>query len=271
MKLVNNAQQEQLHEITQYLRKVRQDRSIRIEEIAAHTNIQVSILKALDAGNFEELPEPVYVQGFIRRYGDAVGLDGTSLANSLKINDFSQYSARNHSKDLDKKTNIHIPLFIPYILLLALAAVGLVYAINPQLITELIAKTQNSVPTQAATTTPLTAPTSPTDESLTEIQNSAPTPETIPLPIATSQKPVNTNVEVSLELQGKSWLQVTVDDKTEFMGNLTQGERRTWTAKEKLTVRSGNAGAVLISVNQQPAKPFGADGDVKEVTFTLEN
>jgi cytoskeletal protein RodZ len=230
VKLVNDAQQEQLHEITQYLRKVRQDRSIRIEEIAARTNIQLSILKALDAGNFEELPEPVYVQGFIRRYGDAVGVDGTSLANSLKINDFSQISAQNNSKNLDKKTNIHIPLFIPYVVLLALASVGLIYALNPQLITEFIAKRQDSATTQA-TTTPLTASTSPTDEPLTEIQTSAATPETIPLPTLSTQKPVNTNVEVSLELQGKSWLQVTVDDKTEFMGNLTQGERRTWTKK----------------------------------------
>jgi cytoskeletal protein RodZ len=274
VKLVNNTQQEQLQEITQYLRKVRQEKSIRIEEIAARTNIQLSVLKALDAGHFEELPEPIYVQGFIRRYGDAVGLDGTSLAKSLKINDFPQYPHHHNSQDLDKKPNIHIPLFVPYFFLLALAAVGLVYVLNPKLITEFITQKQDSVTTQAATTTPLTAPTLSTNEPLTEIQNSAstsPTVEIIPLPTSSSPKPINTDVEVSLELQGKSWLQVTVDDKTEFMGNLTKGDKRTWKAKEKLTVRSGNAGAVLISVNQQPAKPFGADGDVKEVTFTREN
>lgn len=267
MKLANKAQQEQLQEITQYLRKVRQDRSIRIEEIAARTNIQLTVLKALDAGKFEELPEPVYVQGFIRRYGDAVGLDGATLANTLTINDFPQYATYNNSQNLDKKTTTYIPNFVPYVLLLALAAVGVIYVLNSKVITEFIAKKQNSVTTQAATTTPVT----PTDEPLAQIQNSVSTSETTPLLIAPPQKPANTdNVEVSLELQGKSWLQVTVDDKTEFMGNLNKGAQRTWTAKEKLTVRSGNAGAVLISVNQQPAKPFGDDGDIKEVTFTTE-
>ncbi|MCG6135643.1 MAG: helix-turn-helix domain-containing protein [Nostoc sp. LLA-1] len=266
MKLANKAQQEQLQEITQYLRQVRQDRSIRIEEIAARTNIQLCLLKALDAGQFEELPEPVYVQGFIRRYGDAVGLDGATLAHTFTINDFPPYATYNNSQNLDKTTTKYIPNFVPYVLLLALAAVGGIYVLNSKVITEFIAKKQNSVPTQAATTAPVT----PTDEPLAQIQNSVSTPETTPLLIAPPQRPAKTNVEVSLELQGKSWLQVTVDDKTEFMGNLNKGAQRTWTAKEKLTVRSGNAGAVLISVNQQPAKPFGDDGDIKEVTFTTE-
>jgi cytoskeletal protein RodZ len=267
VKLANKAQQEQLQEITQYLRQVRQDRSIRIEEIAARTNIQITVLKALDAGKFEELPEPVYVQGFIRRYGDAVGLDGATLANTFTINDFPQYATYNNSQNLDRKTTTYIPNFVPYVLLLALAAVGGIYVLNPKVITEFIAKKQNSVTTQAATTAPVTS----TDEPLAQIQNSVSTSETTPLLIAPPQKPANTNnLEVSLELQGKSWLQVTVDDKTEFMGNLNKGAQRTWTAKEKLTVRSGNAGAVLISVNQQPAKPFGDDGDIKEVTFTTE-
>ncbi|TVP62280.1 MAG: helix-turn-helix domain-containing protein [Nodularia sp. (in: Bacteria)] len=258
MKPLNEAQAQQLQEITQYLLRVRQEKSISIEEIAIQTNIRLNLLKALDTGDFEALPEPVYVQGFIRRYAEAIGLDGQALANTFSINDFPDYS-QNESQNLDKRPNIHIPLFVPYALLLLLAAVGLIYVLNPKLTAESPAKPENTTKT-----TPAPIPSS------TEKPDTAPTSQDTPLTAVSPKSPVNSNVEVNLELQGDSWLQVTVDGKTEFMGNLNKGERRAWKAKENLTIRSGNAGAVLISVNQQPAQPFGNDGDVKEVTFTPE-
>jgi cytoskeletal protein RodZ len=250
--LLNEAQTEQLKEISHYLLRVRQEKSIRIEEVAAKTHIRDTFLKALEAGHFEELPEPVYVQGFIRRYADALGLDGTALANSFTVNvspPYTKTSSNNNSQTLEKRANIRIPLFIPYTLLLIVAAIGLIYILNPRLIFEFVTKQQNSIATSEQTT--------------------APSPESS-LALAPSASTTNQNVEVTLELQGKSWLKVQVDGKTEFVGELTKGERRTWTAKEKLTVRSGNAGAVLISVNNQSATPFGNAGGIKEVTFTPE-
>ena len=59
MKLLNEAQEEQLREISKYLLQVRQEKSIRIEEVAAKTHIRLSFLKALDAGQFEELSKSV--------------------------------------------------------------------------------------------------------------------------------------------------------------------------------------------------------------------
>ncbi|GAX34112.1 helix-turn-helix domain-containing protein [Nodularia sp. NIES-3585] len=258
MKPLNEAQEEQLQEITQYLLQVRQEKSISIEEIAIQTNIRLHLLNALDAGDFAALPEPIYVQGFIRRYAEAMGLDGQALANTLIVNDFPQYS-HNESQNLNKRPNIQIPLFVPYGVLLLLAAVGLVFVLNPNLRPEPPAKQEDT-----SKTTPLPVPLS------SQKLDTAATSEQPPLTVETPKSTASPNVEVNLELQGESWLQVTVDGKTEFMGNLKEGERQAWQANENLTIRSGNAGAVLISVNQQPAKPFGNDGDVKEVTFTPE-
>ncbi len=137
MKLLNEAQVEQLKEISNYLLQVRQEKSIRIEEVAAKTHIRLAFLKALEAGEFEELPEPVYVQGFIRRYADVLGLDGAALANTFTVNIIPSepnISANNESQKLDIKPKIHIPLFVPYILLLVLASIGLIYVLNPKLI-----------------------------------------------------------------------------------------------------------------------------------------
>ncbi|MEH2468524.1 helix-turn-helix domain-containing protein [Nostoc sp.] len=134
MTLLNQAQVEQLKEITTHLRQVRQEKSIRIEEIAARTLIRAGVLQALEEERFEELPEPIFVQGFIRRYGDALGLDGNALSHTL-ISNVVRQDFNNDHKDLDNKLNIYIPLVVTYILLLVAASAGLLYILNPPQIT----------------------------------------------------------------------------------------------------------------------------------------
>jgi cytoskeletal protein RodZ len=263
--LLQDNQKEQLQEISKYLRQVREAKSMRLEEVALKTNIRLACLKALDDENFDELPEPVYIQGFIRRYADVLGLDGAALAKNFATEIATPEFDSNQSKKFDKKLNIRIPLFIPYAVLLVVASFGLIYVLNPKFSAESLVKKFNfgtsQKQTAAVVSTPASLPTSSTQaENLTT-----------ELPVAASPiASANEAVAISLELQGKSWLQVKADGKTEFVGYLTKGDRRTWAAKKQLTVRSGNAGAVLISVNDQPAKALGDLGKVKEVTFTPE-
>lgn len=134
MTLLNQAQVEQLKEITTRLRQVRQQKSIGIEEIAARTLIRAGVLQALEEERFEELPEPIFVQGFIRRYGDALGLDGNALSHTLISNVVCQDS-RNDRNNSGNKSNTYIPLVVTYILLLVAASVGLLHTLNPPQIT----------------------------------------------------------------------------------------------------------------------------------------
>jgi cytoskeletal protein RodZ len=133
--LLNKAQVEQLKEITAHLLQVRQEKSIRIEEIASQTLIRVGVLQALEEERFEELPEPIFLQGFIRRYGDALGLDGNALSYSLITNVVRQESNNAH-KNSDNKRNTYIPLVLTYILLLVGASAGLLHTLNPRLTAE---------------------------------------------------------------------------------------------------------------------------------------
>jgi cytoskeletal protein RodZ len=260
--LFNEPQQEQLKEIGAYLGQVRQEKSIRVEEIAAKTLIRQPFLEALEEGRFEDLPEPIYVQGFIRRYGDILGLDGTSLARSFAIN-FFLFDSENDSSNVEKKPNLYIPLAVPYILLLAAASFGLFYILNPRRPIQGVSQKQNSsiVAKQKTQTIPKVA--KPT---ILSLPTAASTQTQTPPPNADT----NSTVEVTLELQDKSWLQVKEDGKTTFEGNLEKGERKTWTAKKQLTIRSGNAGAVIVTANKKKPKILGNVGTIKEVTFTPE-
>lgn len=76
---------EQLKRISEQLRVAREKAGIDLAQVAAQTFIPQRLLKAMDEGKFERLPEPVFIQGFIRRYGDAVGLDGKRLSQEFMV------------------------------------------------------------------------------------------------------------------------------------------------------------------------------------------
>lgn len=77
------AWQERLQELGQELRRIRQGRSLSLQQLHYRTQIPLYQLEALEAGQVERLPEDIYVRGFVRRIGTALGMDGIDLANSI--------------------------------------------------------------------------------------------------------------------------------------------------------------------------------------------
>ena len=56
-----------------------------MEDISLQTYIRAQLLKALETGDTSDLPQPIFVQGFIRRYADALGLDGTNFSKQFPV------------------------------------------------------------------------------------------------------------------------------------------------------------------------------------------
>lgn len=70
-------------EIGTTLREARLERGLSIDEVARATRISSRFLIALEQDDYEELPAPVYVRGFIRLYAEQVGLDAGALIEHL--------------------------------------------------------------------------------------------------------------------------------------------------------------------------------------------
>ena len=77
------AQIAKLEEIGTYLRQQREQRSLSLDEISQATFVSLSVLEALESGATDNLPEMVYVRGFIRRYCDQLGLENKILLDML--------------------------------------------------------------------------------------------------------------------------------------------------------------------------------------------
>jgi cytoskeletal protein RodZ len=68
------------------LKDARRRLGMDIKEAEDRTKIRTRYLRALEAEDWEILPGPVYVRGFLRTYGQILGLDGGALADRYRRN-----------------------------------------------------------------------------------------------------------------------------------------------------------------------------------------
>ncbi|WP_035985727.1 helix-turn-helix domain-containing protein [Leptolyngbya sp. KIOST-1] len=275
---------EQLQSIGAYLRQVRQEQGLSIDMLANQIFIRPALLQALETGQEAALPEPVFIQGFIRRYAEALGLDGQSIAKEFRVtpvdvlpipaplepvasNGFVEqpevYSSppamESRPRVVEKRSAPRSPL--P--LLLGLGALALVLGLG---LWALLGR--SSVTPQAnspGTSAPTEAPTTDADAPDGDAEAGADSPEASD---NSPSVPLEAPVVVSANLSDRAWLSVVADGQNVYEGIAESGFEETWTAQASLVFRTGNAGGVELSVNGDRAVVLGNSGVVRTLTIT---
>lgn len=75
MVFVKRKLDEEPQSLSQKLRALRRNQAVTLDMMESRTHIQRNYLVALEAGRFEDLPEPMYSRNFIRAYARALGAD----------------------------------------------------------------------------------------------------------------------------------------------------------------------------------------------------
>lgn len=247
---VEQQRAEKLTEMGAQLWALRQEKGFSLEEMVALTRIPRRLLQAIEEGNLNDLPEPVYIQGLIRQFADALGFNGVEFARQFPVN-FQPV----HSPAATIKPSISMGLLRPihlyglYVVLIICAVSSLSNVLNNTAL-----KANGSDPQQN------------NQEALIKTKPTRSQPATT-LPVSdnlTEQKD-NQSVQIGVTLKASSWIRVVADGKTQFEGILPEGTHRVWKAQEQLTVKTNNAGGVLMSVNQQAAKEMGELGEEEEI------
>ncbi len=255
----SSTQAEQLKTIGSKLSHEREARSVSLAAVATKTYIPLRLLTAIEDGRLDLLPEPVFIQGFIRRYADTLGLDGTALSKEFAIEspvlNYETEPLPIEPVEVQAKPSER-PLWL-YVLggAIGLGAVALIIA-------NLVNHPQKAEPptSKPLTTNSITSqPAKPqtTARSSNSVQSTTPLPSALPSSSA-SAKPVT----VSLNASDESWVQVIVDGKVAFEGTLQKGTQKSWGGQKQIIISAGNAGGVSVSYNNGAAKPLGAAGDV---------
>ncbi len=61
--------------VGQILKEGRETKLFSLEDVEKHTKIRKGLLEALEANDYDKLPPPTFIQGFIKNYGRVLGLD----------------------------------------------------------------------------------------------------------------------------------------------------------------------------------------------------
>lgn len=290
-----STQVEQLQRIGGYLQQVRQDQGLSLESIANATFIRLPLLQAIEAGRDQDLPQAIFIQGFIRRYADSLGLDGRTLSQEFpvhapplplssdlltEVNDRS--FADNPSGEQGNPTTAPLKVQGP--------------APTDQILYNDRTQPRPRVKLEGAVKSPrrsrsaflpwvlalgglalagvglaavLRSTPRPAPPQLSEAPKPpSSTPAAVPAPTPT-QPPAaqSAPVMVKVSLSDRSWLSIAADGKPLYEGVATEGYQKTWSAQKSLVIQTGNAGAVSLAVNGDAPVVAGPAGAVK--TFTL--
>lgn len=268
---------QKLSELGARLRAAREAQDIPLEQVAAQTKIQQRLLRAIEQGQMDQLPEPVYVQGFIKRFAEALGLDGTELSLEFPTGIAPKFNGSSwRTLPAAQLRPLHLYLF--YIALIIGAVNGLANVVDrtPAQSSRDIEIEQPFSQTTASHNRRTNRPAPPASAKVALPSATAPAAGQAVkstaglnqiLPFLTSPNQGEEPVQVSVTLKTQSWLRVVSDGKLTFEGVLSEGTQRTWTAQEKIILRAGNAGGVLVTFNNGQVKPMGPPGSVEEVTF----
>lgn len=250
-------QVEKLKEIGSQMRQVRTEKAVSIDEVATKTRIQARLLVAIEEGNIEHLPEPVYIQGLIKQFAEALGLNGLEYAGAFPTGK-QTYTINPSWRQLPAAQLRPLHLYIIYILLIIASVSGLSYLVEQR-------SAQNN--TQQSSQEQVT--NEPVEDPLTPQLATAPSSSSTEKP--SNQQSVTESVKVKVSVKKDAWIKITSDGKQVYEGIMAAGNHQTWQAEEALTLRTGNAGGVVVEYNEQSPTVLGKLGEVKEVTYSPES
>lgn len=236
------------------LRMAREARGLSLAQVEEETKIRRRYLAALEENRFDVLPGRVYAKAFLRTYARFLGLDGEELTREFQVYhpvSLPKAEVRKEPRYWEyRPRHLLKPHFVAFFLVVV-TLVGLNF---------LYGRTTDPFPPggrQAPAA--VQAREAPGRERVPPESGQAQTP----------QPPKGVELVVNV-MTDRSWLRVVGDNTRLFEGELMAGQSRVFQAREKITLRVGNAGAVELAVNGRELGRLGRMGQVVERDFSAE-
>jgi cytoskeletal protein RodZ len=254
------------------LRRARQASGLSVEELSRRTKITARNIRNLETDQFDKLPAPVFLRGFLRAYSNEVGLDPQETT--------ARYLARNHpimeTSDAPAESE-HSPNRADRLFEINDAVVAAVRALPAAwlLIAGLLAAIGYGIarggtdarhpPPRAASSAsaqPATPSTTPAARAEVGTAGSA---------TDFASAPATNVLRVAIRTQGPCWVAATVDGSKVIYRLMQPGETQTIEAREDARFRIGDAGAFTFAINGAPARSAGRSGEAVNIHITKQN
>lgn len=94
------------------LRNLRNEKRISLNEVSRSTRIQIKYLEYLEDGDYEKLPEDVYIKGFLRSYAEFLGVDENILIRLYEKEKGIEINLKKVNNKFAKRKPINISPFL---------------------------------------------------------------------------------------------------------------------------------------------------------------
>jgi len=278
--------------VGELLKKAREESGKDIKEVSSILKIRADYLRAIEEGDFKNLPEEVYVKGYIREYAEFLHISPeTALsAYAQQTSPPTDTNGEPPAKVISGRKKLKtMYILIPLILVIfGLLLFAVLY--SPEEEPEIpgdFSETREVIPPPP----PLIEPAEETTQLPVETKKEEPPPLTgtdheIPAPSVDIKKkpppdgehakkpPSNTALpKHTLQVIGVDtvWFLITADNGDPQEMTLKQGETVTFQAQEGFYLKIGNAGGAKIIFNGKELGKLGEKGQIVTLNLPKEH
>ena len=232
------------------IRDAREATRISLESLSESTSIRLGLLTEMENNNFAHCGGDTYARGHLRNIANRIGLNPQILIDLYNEEHSTEHRAM---QDLLVENNIMqvpreartISWKIP-----ALASVSILFVIAAiQIVTSNQSSTTTSTPSVSAS----------------QSASAAPSAIATPTAVATSKGgPVSLTLVAS---RGNSYIHIIVDGKTAEKGSMFQGETKSFTGKNVVSIYLSNPAGLDLTLNGKQLAPLGGQNEEVRRTF----
>jgi cytoskeleton protein RodZ len=270
-----------------YLRELRQQRGLSLDEMARSTRVALRYLEALENDDFRALPAPVFTRGFIRAYCQVLktspdealarfgGGDGPAVATPTPVAHGAPSLTPAPSPPRNDVRG-RGPILVSFVLLVVFGVALFTVTLALQKGRER-GGDRRMAGAGAPPAVTDSAPLDPAEESAPARPVPPPAAETRPVrppatpPPATGAGPgpslvgaVNAPHRLVARTLELTWIRVRTEDGRMTEENVPPGQVREWVSNGRFILTVGNAGGVALELNGRALPPLGASGEVIE-------
>lgn len=245
-------------ELGRLLREARENKGLSLAEVEQDTKLRRAQIEALEEEDFSKLPSGIFRKGLLCSYARYLGLDLSEVMSHYPGEDLDTRRLPEVAEGFEPPKSmaitswLFIDIFLGILIVAALLTAGsLAYS------------------RWRPSSTP-SAP-SPTRQASLASPVLQFTPTDTPSPTGTATRVPSGRLQADVEIESRTWLEVTVDGDPAFRGLIEAGTNWSWFAQDSIFMHVGNAGGVVVTLNGQELGPLGQSGEVVDIEWTWEN
>jgi cytoskeletal protein RodZ len=241
------------------LRREREVRGVSLQEIAAATKIGTRMLQAIEEDRLDQLPQGLFVRGFVREYARFLGLDEQKILTELSFHTAPLPEALPVREDQERRVSSRLAARLANGGLIA----GVVIAVAALILSPKFSTRGGTTEPQAEASSASSSAEAGQGQEVAGASFSKNRGSSLTAEAQTAPSVLPQPLQLTLTATEDCWIGLDVGGDRVENRVLKKGESFSISARQNASLAVGNAGGLLVAIDSGPARPLGNRGEVK--------